>query len=42
MLILLVQTLFSHYRRAVGALVVYDVTKEETFLHAKTWMEELK
>lgn len=33
---------FRHYRRAVGALVVYDVTKEETFIHAKTWMEELK
>lgn len=33
---------FSHYRRAVGALVVYDVTKEETFINAKRWMEELK
>lgn len=22
---------FSHYRRASGALVVYDVTKEDTF-----------
>ena len=31
-----------HYRRAVGALVVYDVTKEDTFIHAKRWMEELR
>jgi len=35
-------TLYSHYRRAVGALVVYDVTKEDTFLNAKRWMEELR
>lgn len=34
--------LFRHYRRAVGALVVYDVTKEDTFIHAKTWMRELR
>lgn len=33
---------FRHYRRAVGALVVYDVTKEETFHNAKKWMEELR
>lgn len=33
---------FSHYRRAVGALVVYDVTKEDTFINAKRWMEELR
>jgi Rab family protein len=33
---------FSHYRRAVGALVVYDVTKEETFTNARRWMEELR
>ncbi len=26
----------------MGALVVYDVTKEETFINAKRWMEELK
>ena len=26
----------------MGALVVYDVTKEDTFLHARTWMEELR
>ena len=33
---------YSHYRRAVGALVVYDVTKEDTFINAKRWMEELR
>ena len=26
----------------MGALVVYDVTKEETFINAQRWMEELK
>ena len=34
--------LYRHYRRAVGALVVYDVTKGETFQNAKRWMEELR
>lgn len=34
--------MYRHYRRAVGALVVYDVTKEDTFINAKRWMEELK
>ena len=38
-----VLTIYSrHYRRAVGALVVYDVTKEDTFINAKKWMEELR
>ena len=32
----------AHYRRAVGALVVYDVTKAETFTNAMKWMEELR
>lgn len=32
----------AHYRRAVGALLVYDVTQERTFLNVKRWMEELK
>ena len=26
----------------MGALVVYDVTKEDTFINAKRWMEELR
>lgn len=32
----------SHYRRAVGALLVYDVTKQATFQNCVKWMEELR
>ena len=32
----------AHYRRAVGALLVYEVTKEPSFQNAKKWMDELK
>lgn len=32
----------AHYRRAVGALLVYDITNEKSFHAAKTWMEELR
>jgi hypothetical protein len=32
----------SHYRRAVGALLVYDVTKEKTFESVAKWMDDLK
>jgi Rab family protein len=32
----------AHYRKSVGALVVYDVTKRESFLHVKKWLDELK
>jgi Rab family protein len=32
----------AHYRRAVGALLVYDVTKDKTFESVTKWMEELK
>mmetsp|Transcript_26127 Transcript_26127/g.46477 ORF Transcript_26127/g.46477 Transcript_26127/m.46477 type:complete len:214 (+) Transcript_26127:1519-2160(+) len=32
----------AHYRRAVGALLVYDVTNERTFQSAKRWIEELR
>jgi len=32
----------SHYRRAVGALLVYDVTKQATFQNCQKWMEELR
>ena len=31
-----------HYRRAVGALLVYDITKENTFSNLQTWLENLK
>eukprot|EP01066_Platyproteum_vivax_P009031 Platyproteum_vivax@DN3934_c0_g1_i1.p1 len=32
----------AHYRRAVGALLVYDVTKLGTFQNAQKWLEELR
>jgi len=32
----------AHYRRAVGALLVYDVTKQSTFQSCTKWMEELR
>ena len=32
----------AHYRRAVGALLVYDVTNEKSFQAVQRWMEELK
>lgn len=34
--------LFRHYRRALGALLVYDVTKAKTFEGLKGWLENLK
>lgn len=32
----------SHYRRALGALLVYDITKEPTFANIKNWLENLR
>lgn len=32
----------AHYRRAVGALLVYDITQEKTFQSVKRWVEELR
>merc|ERR1712048_1305649 len=32
----------SHYRRAVGAVLVYDVTRQPTFQNCLKWLEELK
>ncbi|CAD7931081.1 unnamed protein product [Amoebophrya sp. A25] len=32
----------AHYRRAVGALLVYDVTKQASFQNCTRWMEELR
>lgn len=32
----------AHYRRAVGALLVYDVTRKETFLNASKWIDDLR
>ena len=33
---------FSHYRRALGAILVYDITNEKTFENLKKWMEEVR
>jgi len=33
---------FSHYRRALGAILVYDITNEKTFDNLRKWMEDVK
>ncbi len=30
----------SYYRGAAGALLVYDITRRETFNHLSMWLEE--
>ena len=32
----------SYYRGAAGALLVYDITRRETFNHITTWLEEVR
>lgn len=32
----------SYYRSAIGALLVYDITRRDTFTHVKNWLEEVK
>jgi len=32
----------AHYRRAVGALLVYDITKSITFQNCVKWLEEVR
>lgn len=32
----------SHYRRAAGALLVYDATRQATFQNCLKWLEELR
>ena len=32
----------SYYRGAAGALLVYDITRRDTFTHVVTWLEELR
>ena len=32
----------AHYRRAIGALVVYDITKRETFYNCEKWVQDIK
>ena len=31
----------GHYRRAAGALIVYDVTKKSTFEHITNWLKNI-
>eukprot|EP00450_Noctiluca_scintillans_P009206 CAMPEP_0194497822 /NCGR_PEP_ID=MMETSP0253-20130528/14644_1 /TAXON_ID=2966 /ORGANISM="Noctiluca scintillans" /LENGTH=176 /DNA_ID=CAMNT_0039339371 /DNA_START=137 /DNA_END=667 /DNA_ORIENTATION=+ len=32
----------AHYRKAVGAILIYDVTNRVTFQRMSSWLEELK
>lgn len=32
----------AYYRGAVGALLVYDITKPQTFVNAERWLKELR
>lgn len=32
----------SYYRGAAGALLVYDITRRETFSHLTTWLEDAR
>lgn len=32
----------SYYRGAAGALLVYDITRRETFTHLSTWLEDAR
>ncbi|KAH7914062.1 Rab11 in complex with Fip3 rab binding domain, partial [Hygrophoropsis aurantiaca] len=32
----------AHYRGAVGALIVYDITKHASFVSVKKWLEEVR
>jgi len=32
----------SYYRGAAGALLVYDITRRDTFLHLSRWLEEAR
>ena len=32
----------SYYRGAAGALLVYDITRKETFNHLTRWLEEVR
>ncbi len=32
----------TYYKGAVGALLVYDITRKETFEHAVKWLDEVR
>lgn len=42
MLVQNISYFFSHFKNAVGALLVYDITKENTFKSWIKWIEFLK
>jgi GTPase SAR1 family protein len=31
----------AHYRRAIGALVVYDICKKDSFLNCEKWIKDV-
>lgn len=33
---------YRHYRKALGAIVVYDITKERTFINVRRWIESIR
>ena len=32
----------TYYKGAIGALLVYDITRKETFIHVSKWLEEVR
>lgn len=32
----------AHFRRAVGALLVYDITRRQSFINASKWLEDVR
>ena len=32
----------TYYKVAIGALLVYDITRRDTFLHITKWLDEIK
>ena len=32
----------TYYKGAIGALLVYDITRRDTFIHVTKWLEEVK
>ena len=34
--------MLRHYRKSIGALIVYDITKEQSFMSVKKWIEEVR
>jgi small GTP-binding protein len=32
----------AHFRKAIGAVIVYDITKEESLISVKKWIEDIR